>query len=106
FLARMVIPRSRSWSLESMMRSAPWSRRSRVPDWDRSLSTRVVLPWSTWAIIAILRSLAMLDWLVTVNVSSGGSDLRGAHYTHVGGPQECANAVKTAKLDIYLTRGR
>ncbi len=54
-LARMVIPRSRSWSLESMARSVVASLARNTPDWARSWSTRVVLPWSTWAMMAMLR---------------------------------------------------
>jgi hypothetical protein len=51
----MVIPRSFSRSLESMARSSTrWLSRN-VPDWRKSWSTSVVLPWSTWAMIAILR---------------------------------------------------
>ena len=54
-LARMVMPRSRSRSLESMARSATrWFSRNE-PDCCSSRSTRVVLPWSTWAIMAMLR---------------------------------------------------
>ena len=54
--ARIVIPRSRSRSLLSIARSATaWFSR-KAPDCLSSSSTRVVLPWSTWAIIAILRS--------------------------------------------------
>ena len=54
-LARMVMPRSRSRSFESMARSATrWLSRN-APDCFRSTSTRVVLPWSTWAMIAMLR---------------------------------------------------
>ena len=55
-LARMVIPRSRSWSLESMARSACASLARKMPDWASSWSTSVVLPWSTWAMMAMLRS--------------------------------------------------
>ena len=55
FLAKMVIPRSCSNALESMTRSTSAARSPKVPDCCNSLSTRVVLPWSTWAIIAILR---------------------------------------------------
>ena len=55
FLAKMVIPRSRSRSLESRMHS-PCSCDSRNWPLDFSRqSTRVVLPWSTWAIIAMFR---------------------------------------------------
>ncbi len=54
-LARMVMPRSRSRSLESMARSVTFWFSRNVPDCWRSLSTRVVLPWSTWAMMATLR---------------------------------------------------
>ena len=54
-LARMVMPRSRSRSLESIARSVTrWFSR-KVPDCCRRRSTRVVLPWSTCAMIATLR---------------------------------------------------
>ena len=54
-LARIVIPRSRSRSFESMARSATrWFSRNE-PDCCRRRSTSVVLPWSTWAMIATLR---------------------------------------------------
>ena len=54
-LARMVIPRSFSRSFESIARSSTrWLSRN-VPDWRNNWSTSVVLPWSTWAMIAILR---------------------------------------------------
>src|SRR6185503_18043653 len=55
FLARIVMPRSRSRSLESMTRSTRCWCAAKVPDWRSSLSTRVVLPWSTWAMIAMFR---------------------------------------------------
>src|SRR5581483_12010465 len=55
-LARMVMPRSRSRSFESMARSTTrWFSR-KAPDCCNSRSTSVVLPWSTWAMIATLRS--------------------------------------------------
>ena len=55
-LARIVMPRSRSRSFESIARSATrWFSR-KVPDCCSRRSTRVVLPWSTWAMIATLRS--------------------------------------------------
>ncbi len=60
-LARMVMPRSFSRSLLSMTRSATrWFSRNE-PDCFRSSSTRVVLPWSTCAMIAMLRSAICLD---------------------------------------------
>ena len=55
-LARMVMPRSRSRSLESITRSATrWFSR-KAPDCCSRRSTSVVLPWSTWAMMATLRS--------------------------------------------------
>ena len=55
FLARIVMPFSRSRSIESSTRSATcWSSRN-APDCHSSASTSVVLPWSTWATIARLR---------------------------------------------------
>ncbi len=55
FLARMVMPRSRSWSIESITRSVSTSWAAKTPDWRSMASTSVVLPWSTWAMIATLR---------------------------------------------------
>ena len=54
-LARIVIPRSRSKSLESIALSTTSWFSLKAPDCFKSSSTRVVLPWSTCAIIAILR---------------------------------------------------
>ena len=59
-LARMVMPRSRSSALESRARSATrWFER-KAPLWRSSPSTSVVLPWSTWAMMAILRRSVMV----------------------------------------------
>ena len=55
-LARIVMPRSRSRSLLSIARSATFWFSRNAPDCLRSSSTRVVLPWSTCAIIAMFRS--------------------------------------------------
>ena len=55
-LARMVMPRSRSWSLESMTRStSAWCARETRRSARSMASTSVVLPWSTWATSATLR---------------------------------------------------
>src|SRR5258708_25496663 len=51
----MVMPRSRSRSFESMTRSWMCSCAAKVPDCCSNLSTSVVLPWSTWAMMATLR---------------------------------------------------
>src|SRR5262245_210945 len=55
FLARMVMPRSFSMAFESMMRSPIFSWAAKVPDCFSRQSTSVVLPWSTWAMMAMLR---------------------------------------------------
>src|SRR6185295_19688728 len=59
FLARMVMPRSRSSGFESMTQSVvSWFDR-KAPDCRSRKSTRVVFPWSTWAMIAMfLRSMS------------------------------------------------
>src|SRR5260370_16425085 len=53
----MVMPRSRSRSFESMTRSATVSLAGKVALWGSMESTSVVLPWSTWAMMAMLRIL-------------------------------------------------
>ncbi len=51
----MVMPRSRSRSLESITRSATCWFSRKAPVCFSMPSTRVVLPWSTWAMMAMLR---------------------------------------------------
>jgi len=68
----MVIPRSFSMSLESITRSSLPPRVSNVPDCSSSLSTRVVLPWSTCAIIAILRNFSMLMFITQIITRKSG----------------------------------
>ena len=58
FFARIVMPFSRSRSIESMTRSlTSWLARN-TPDCHSIPSTSVVFPWSTWATMARLRKLA------------------------------------------------
>src|SRR5437879_3991632 len=64
FFAMIVMPRSRSRAFESITRSAicwfsrkMWLCRS-IP------STSVVLPWSTWAMIATLRMSVRFTWVI------------------------------------------
>ena len=73
-LARMVMPFSRSRSMESITRSATtWLARN-DPVWRRSASTSVVLPWSTWATIATLRRSARIASAAgSVDAVSGGA---------------------------------
>src|SRR5207342_576216 len=58
FFARMVMPFSRSRSPESMARSSTCWCSPKAPACQSILSTRVVLPWSTWATMATLRMSA------------------------------------------------
>ena len=55
FLARIVMPFSRSRSIESMTRSATSWLARKAPDCHSIASTSVVLPWSTCATMATLR---------------------------------------------------
>src|SRR3954453_8483552 len=55
------MPFSRSRSIESMTRSATsWFAR-KAPDCQSMASTKVVLPWSTWAMMATLRRSVRCD---------------------------------------------
>ncbi len=58
FLAKTVIPRSRSSSLLSMIKVPAASASRKVLLCLSRPSTRVVLPWSTWAMTAMLRRVA------------------------------------------------
>src|SRR4051794_17350317 len=62
------MPRSRSWSIESMTRSVGVSCSVNTPDWRSMASTSVVLPWSTCAMIATLR--------MSVRAAKGAGDCR------------------------------
>ncbi len=50
------MPRSRSRSLLSIAWASTFWFSRKAPDCFRRASTSVVLPWSTWAMIAMLRS--------------------------------------------------
>ena len=79
FLARMVMPRSRSSSLLSIINSPAASlSRNRCPA-NSILSTRVVLPWSTWAIIATFLIFCILkhNLFHRSNRPSGHSTMTG-----------------------------
>jgi len=60
FFDMIVMPRSRSRSIESMIRSVTcWFSRN-VPLCRSIPSSSVVFPWSTWAMIAIFRKFVFL----------------------------------------------
>src|SRR5271157_1053717 len=90
FLARMVMPRSRSSSLESITRSTWASLARKVPLWLSMASTRVVLPWSTCAMMAILRRLLLKTTVLPVggtacDEANGGlrERMHSVYNTHV-----------------------
>ena len=84
--ARMVMPRSRSRSLESMAQSATTSPGRKLPAWRKNPSTSVVLPWSTWAMIAMLRTSRRLG---ASSISGPELLMLGAQAYHIlaDGPQ-------------------
>src|SRR5262245_16866883 len=79
FLARMVMPRWRSSSLESRMHSWASSDARNSPDCLRIWSTSVVLPWSTWAMIATLRRSVRCAFMPALLVR--GCRVREERYT-------------------------
>src|SRR5262245_35360165 len=55
FFAMIVMPFSRSRSIESMIRTGTVSFARKMPPCQSIASTRVVFPWSTWAMMATFR---------------------------------------------------
>src|SRR6202046_4457711 len=81
FLARIVMPFSRSRSPESSTRSATWALARNAPDCHSIASTSVVLPWSTCATIATLRTSSRVarptavSWMAVVVVVCCGAGI-------------------------------
>src|SRR5580693_8122872 len=88
FLARMVMPRSRSSSFESITRSATASLARNVPLCLSIASTSVVLPWSTCAMMAMLRILRLKVWVVLYCGSGFGAKATVTTLLCVDGSQE------------------
>src|SRR5271170_2200310 len=98
-LARIVMPRSRSRSFESMTRSATrWLSRN-APDCCRSRSTSVVLPWSTWAMMAMLRS-----FMAEEAFSDGGRPNHAGRAALSFGREDDGNATARPALAVALAR--
>ena len=98
-LARMVMPRSRSSSLESRARSATCWLARKLPLWRSSWSTSVVLPWSTWAMMARLRRL--MGWF------RQASRARTRSRSGVSGrAPKCCSTSAAARLAIRPQRAR
>ncbi len=70
FLERIVMPLSRSRSLLSITLSSTCSLSLNMPLCFKSWSTRVVLPWSTWAMIAIFLISLISSKLSTLRIES------------------------------------
>ena len=110
-LARMVMPRSRSRSFESMTRSATrWLSRN-APDCCRSRSTSVVLPWSTWAMMAMLRSFMGEKAFLTADgrIGAGRAALSFGREDDGSATASPALAIALARYDCaaqYTKRGR
>src|SRR5271170_6948000 len=98
-LARMVMPRSRSRSFESMTRSATRWLSRKAPDCCRSRSTSVVLPWSTWAMMAMLRS-----FMGEEAFSDGGLPNHAGRAALSFGREDDGNATARPALAVALTR--
>src|ERR1041384_4667387 len=79
----MVMPRSRSRSMESITRSRTCSFSRKVPDCRSIASTSVVLPWSTCAIIAIFRMFLLSDIEESVGISPAKTQRRKAERSHL-----------------------
>src|SRR3979411_1270344 len=106
FLARMVIPFSRSSGFESMIREPiSWFSR-KVWLCFSSASTRVVLPWSTWAMIARLRMSCLRVVVITGYFGSGtkrkprAAEPRGAPIWVLGDPDALGARALGARLDL------
>src|SRR6266545_3239930 len=69
----IVMPFSRSRSIESIIRSATVSFWRKRPDCHSMASTSVVLPWSTWAMMAMFRidSRVSIRSILSPDVPSG-----------------------------------
>src|SRR5512147_3228422 len=96
------MPRSRSSSFESMTRSTWVSFSRKMPLWLSMASTSVVLPWSTWAMMAMLRVVALLFFMNHVDrVEAGGyaggietGQHRGAPHQQERSSQQLAGRVE------------
>src|SRR6266480_115294 len=93
----MVIPRSRSSSLESITRSMIFSLARNVPLCLSMASTSVVLPWSTWAMMAMFRMAELVELLLFVMYNFDRVEARGyarrvksGHYRSAPDQQQCA----------------
>src|SRR3989304_3620999 len=116
FLEKIVIPRSFSRSLVSMIRdeSGVNSLESLVWDWRSIASTRVVFPWSTWAMIATFRMFftifsTKIRLLRPDNHAEGGtrssSTARGSYY-NTDTEKKNASVGKPRRFKTYETDRR
>src|SRR5215207_4469517 len=91
------MPFSRSRSIESMTRSATSWLARKAPDCQSMASTRVVLPWSTWATMATLRR----SWRAAgtgLRLEGGGEPgSAGACRRGCGGPTTTTRRLRAAR---------
>src|SRR5262245_46959611 len=82
FLAMIVMPFSRSRSMESRMRSGTVSLARKIPLCHSMASTSVVLPWSTWAMIARLRRSGRVAVVMSIQSNIRPDDKMGGAGDH------------------------
>src|SRR6266581_3824625 len=83
------MPRSRSRSLESMTRSMTVSLARKIPLCLSMASTSVVLPWSTCAMMAMLRMFELLFFMNHFDrVQARGHPRRVVTGSHGGAPDQ------------------
>src|SRR5260370_21567722 len=110
FLAMMVIPFSRSRSIESITRSATCSLARKMPDCQSIASTSVVFPWSTCAMMATLRisgrcgmpfTVPRMEWRTSAAV---GHNVASNPVSHVqGGSFVKARVAIIALVALFVT---
>lgn len=106
FFEKMVMPRSRSRSLESRTRSPIRSFSRKVPAWRKSVSTSVVFPWSTWAIThTFLMSCRFIGKQKSVSALTGRIKRRSVEYFHLFVKYGVKNPLNSAIVSATSTFG-
>src|SRR5678815_4067232 len=85
----MVMPFSRSRDIESMTRSATWALERKMPLCQSIASTSVVLPWSTWAMMAMFRMSSLFAGGIVGPPCLVGIEWRRGIYHRVEAPSTC-----------------
>src|SRR5438876_6183735 len=107
FFARIVMPFSRSRSMESRTRSATsWFAR-KAPVCQSIASTSVVLPWSTCATMATLRRSSRVAMRIRTPKLDGGAGPPSVSARGLGRPIEPAEVTRSySRLDVGRQEAR